>query len=284
MTLELDGHTVTFGESSEERAIDCPLDACVLELSRTGDELTVTVVEGAAPEAPGALRAHRPELALDAFLPPAEAEVGLTWRLDTASIRRGLGLDVAGALFPDPPREESPEGSDRRSRRRLQIEQLLLLLVRALIVVLVVFLRPVESPDVTYRGAMDLEVVRIRLGEATPQDGLVNAKTGDRLQYTVSVPSEGTLQVFDVQDDGEVSLWKAESVQALKPVTGAAILDDYEGAERIFFVVTDKPLRKGEFEEAVHDVWRAPVAELDKVPGLGRHTIQRSILVIRESP
>ena len=111
----------SFASATAESDRACPLDACALELARAGNRVTATVVEGAVPSEPSALNGHRTELALEALLPIGEVEPGSSWSLSAGSVRRALGLDVAPALFPEPPMEESPEGTDRKSRRRFRM-------------------------------------------------------------------------------------------------------------------------------------------------------------------
>jgi hypothetical protein len=141
------------------------------------------------------------------------------------------------------------------------------------------------APDntVVFRGALDLEIVRVRQGDAVPQTALIQAREGDRLQYAAIAPVDGFLYVFDVQDNGEVSQWQMAEVRAMERVEGAAILDDYPGGERVFFVLSEEPLDAGVFEDAVHDVWQAPLVDLDTVPGLPAST-QRSVLLVKEQP
>jgi hypothetical protein len=105
--------------SAGDRA--CPLDAITLELARDGARVTATVVEGTAPSEPSLLEGHRLELGLDALLPAGEVEQGASWRISSASARRALGLEGGVVLFPEPPIEESPEGTDRKSRRRFRM-------------------------------------------------------------------------------------------------------------------------------------------------------------------
>ena len=134
-----------------------------------------------------------------------------------------------------------------------------------------------------FRGALDLSVVRIREGVAEPQTALIAARAGDRLQYTATSPNDGYLTVYDVQDDGTVTVWLEQPVRAMRPVEGAAILDDYLGGERVFFVLSPERMPEDAFMDAVHDVWNAPLADLDEVPGLPPST-QRSLLLVKEAP
>jgi len=115
--------TTAFASATSETERPCPLEHCELELLRPaqGERAGVTVVAGAAPSDPAALAGHGVELALDALLPEGEVAPGATWRLSAGAVRRALGLDLAPALFPEPPIEESPEGADRKSQRRFRM-------------------------------------------------------------------------------------------------------------------------------------------------------------------
>jgi hypothetical protein len=153
----------------------------------------------------------------------------------------------------------------------------------ALAVAVLIALPAVLAPEetVVFRGALDLEIVRVRAGDAVPQTALIQAREGDRLQYAAISPVDGFLYVFDVQDNGDVSQWQVTEVRPMQRVEGAAILDDYPGGERLFFVLSPEPLGEGVFEDAIHDVWQSPLVDLDVVPGLPVST-QRSVLLVKE--
>ncbi|MEZ4318344.1 MAG: hypothetical protein R3F61_12610 [Myxococcota bacterium] len=143
-------------------------------------------------------------------------------------------------------------------------------------------LRPQTPETPTYRGALDLELVRIRLGEPEVQGALVKARAGDRLQYTVQVPESGVVSVFDVQDDGTVSVWSdALPVSAGRPAQGAVVIDDYPGLERVYFVFAAERVDPADFESALVEAWSAPLAELDVVPGL-KGVSQRSVMLLED--
>ncbi len=153
----------------------------------------------------------------------------------------------------------------------------------ALVVVLVPD-RPVEDPD-TWRGGevMDLELMRVRLGQASPQGALVSAQPGDRLQFTISAPSAGWLQIYDLQDDGVVQAWlEPIQIEAKTPMERAVLLDDYAGSERIFFLISSEPVPLQRVEQAAQQAFHQPLPALDRLPGLGAGVLQRSVLVIKE--
>ncbi len=105
----------TFGENERSEEEESPFDGIVVELVRDEDgDVEFEVTEGSAPE-DEALEALRPELALDALLPPEGTELDGTWDLDDATLRRALGLDVDAHLFP---RDEDDEDGGRRGRGR----------------------------------------------------------------------------------------------------------------------------------------------------------------------
>lgn len=142
---------------------------------------------------------------------------------------------------------------------------------------------PVESGAWRGGGVMDLELVRMRMGEAQPQGVLVQAQEGDRLQFSVAAPDAGWLQVYDFQDDGLVQAWlEPTQVAAKQPVERAVLLDDYDGSERVFFLISPDPIPLERAQQAGEQIFNRPLAELDRLPGFGREVIQRSVLIVKE--
>lgn len=173
--------------------------------------------------------------------------------------------------------EEQPEPANRPGWPMFAGIGTLLAAAVALWVVL-----PSPPPTTTWRGAaLDLEVFRIRDGQAQRQGALVAAREGDRLQYSVATKEDGYISVFDVQDDGEISQWMAPTRSAAgQSVAGAVQLDGYAGAERVFFIASPEPVTLEQIREAVSDGSLKPLADLDELPGLAG--AQRSILVVDE--
>ncbi len=144
---------------------------------------------------------------------------------------------------------------------------------------------PDEPQDMTWMGGevMDLELIRVRLGESQPQGALVMAQAGDRLQLVVSAPDEGWLQIYDVQDDGVVHTWlEPREVAAKQPVQRDVLLDDYAGSERIYVLYSAEPVTLEAVEQATRQAFRKPLAELDRLP-LSGDVLQRSVLVVKEA-
>ena len=139
------------------------------------------------------------------------------------------------------------------------------------------------GPGETFRGSFDLEVQHIRGGNPSSVGVMVEARTGDRIQYTVTPARDGWLMVADLQDDGELSWWSPpKRVQANEVIGGAVVLDDYQGAsERAFFIVSDQPMELDVLRAAYADAYRRPLVEIDQLPGLDAD--QRSILIVRET-
>lgn len=134
--------------------------------------------------------------------------------------------------------------------------------------------------DEVFRGSFDLDVVRVRQGEAVPQGVLVEAKRGDRLQYAVTPGADGWLTVADVQDDGAVSLWlRPQKVRQGQTVEGAVVLDAYAGKERVYFVLADAAVGADAVEASVRSVFERPLADLDALPGID--AAQRSLLIVK---
>ncbi len=134
-----------------------------------------------------------------------------------------------------------------------------------------------------FRGALDLQLHRVRLGSALSQGSQVQARQDDRLQYVVTAPAAGWLQIVNLQDDGQLQQYLASRpVAAHEAVPSAVLLDDYTGSERIFFLFSHEPIPDERIREAAASA--GPLAELDQLPGLGPDVTQRSVLVIKEDP
>ena len=154
-------------------------------------------------------------------------------------------------------------------------------------VIALVLLLPerVDPPVDTWRGAaVDVELFRVRLGEAASQGALVRAREGDRLQYTVTPGGAGWLQIYNLQDDGQVQAYlEPREVAAKLAVSSAVVLDSYAGTERIFILLSAEPISLEQVERAAEAAFHTPLADLDALPGLGAAVSQRSVLVIKES-
>lgn len=152
-------------------------------------------------------------------------------------------------------------------------------------VLLVVFLVPSPTVDdgTRFRGG-GIEVVThlVHEGEAQTVGALVPVVEGDRLQMDVEADAAGHLHVFDLQDDGALSVWQeARPVAAHEVVTVAAILDDHPGSERVYVVLSETPLTRETVLRHLTNAPAQPLAARETLPGLGDAT-QRSILLVRE--
>ncbi len=151
----------------------------------------------------------------------------------------------------------------------------------AAVLLVALFLPEKPAPDVRFRGALDVQVQRIRGGSVSDAGLLLQGQEGDRIQYRVMAPADGWISVFDLQDDGELATWTPPTrVRAQRPLDGAVLLDDYAGSERIFFVFSGKAVDLAAAKEARGAAFNQPLAELDRLPGLD--ATQRSILLVRE--
>jgi hypothetical protein len=161
------------------------------------------------------------------------------------------------------------------------------LAVAVVAAIALVFVLPPDEPTGadTWRGGgvMDLELVRVRMGEAQPQGTLVKAQAGDRLQLTLSAPDAGWVQIYDVQDDGVVLTWlEPRQVEAKQPLQQDVLLDDYPGAERVYILFAADPVDLPRVERAVQEAFHQPLPALDRLPGLGDGVLQRSVLLVKE--
>ena len=133
------------------------------------------------------------------------------------------------------------------------------------------------------RGTFDLQLQRSRAGAVVDLGAVARVQAGDRLQFTVTAPHAGVLTVVDVQEDGAVDLFgEAQPLAAMQPWTGATLLGDSSGAERLFFIVGARALDRTAAEAAVREARGKPLATLDRLP-LGDGFGQRSVLVHREA-
>lgn len=100
----------------------------------------------------------------------------------------------------------------------------------------------------------------------------------------MAAPRAGFLSVWDLQDDGRLQAWlEPVAAEAKTPATGAVLLDDYPGAERVFFLWTEVEPADGLVRRTVERAFDTPIADLEELPGLGEGTLQRSVLLLKVS-
>jgi hypothetical protein len=220
-------------------------------------------------------------------LPPDEARALEARRaddpdLDARMSRVRRDLDAAAVDLPplELPREPVAQGSQTQSWWSMLGG---LFLVGAVAASAMLFV-PADVPDTSpkWRGAaLDLEVFRLRGADAQRQGALIKAREGDRLQYSITSKHDGYISVFDIQDDGEISQWLAPTeTQAGGTVEGAVRLDDYAGAERVFFMASDEPIGIDVVKAALERGSMRPLSDLDALPGID--AAQRSVLVLED--
>jgi hypothetical protein len=203
-------------------------------------------------------------------------------QLDRRALRVQDEIRAAAAALP-PLRLPDPEPWWRRLPRPTPLLVGGLALAAAALVVL-----PDDAPTdpdggMVSRGqGMSLELVRLRAGAADAQTGLIRARPGDRIQYTITPDATGYLAVYNLQDDGTLQPYlPSRPVRDGEVVEGAVVLDDYTGSERIFFLLDDEVITDEGVTGAVQRAWRAPLADLDDLPGAA--TTQRSALIVKEA-
>ncbi|MBX2800472.1 MAG: hypothetical protein KTR31_22530 [Myxococcales bacterium] len=139
-----------------------------------------------------------------------------------------------------------------------------------------------ESSGIRGAGSFDLEAVRLRHGSPTVVGSLVEGRPGDQIQYRITPHTSGVLTVIDVQDDGAIaSVGTAVEVVAGEPLTGALQLDDYDGLERVFFVLHDREVGVDDVRRALDRAHQRPLADIDRLPGLPS---SRSLLIVEPDP
>src|SRR5258706_293917 len=100
----------SFGDTENTAQLESPFEGATLQLSGDDDDVKVEFLDGKKPDHEGALVGHKLGLALDALLPDKEVEKDAHWDLDSAQIKRALGLDLRKALYPPPPAPENAGG------------------------------------------------------------------------------------------------------------------------------------------------------------------------------
>jgi len=108
---------MTLGDTPNSNPIESPFEGATLQISGEGADVKIEFLEGKQPDHEGALAGHRMELALDALLPDKAVEKDSHWDLDSAQIKRALGLDLRKSLYPPPPAPENAGGGGGGGRR-----------------------------------------------------------------------------------------------------------------------------------------------------------------------
>ena len=108
---------MAFGENENTTQLESPFEGATLQLSGDDEDVKVEFLDGKKPDHEGALVGHKLGLALDALLPEKEVDKDAHWDLDSAQIKRALGLDLRKALYPPPPAPENAGGGGGGGRR-----------------------------------------------------------------------------------------------------------------------------------------------------------------------
>jgi len=109
---------MSFGENETNTPLESPYEGATLQLTGDDEDVKVKFLEGKQPDHEGALEGHRLGLALDALLPDKDVDKDSHWDLDSAQIKRALGLDLRKALYPPPPAPENAGGGQGGGGRR----------------------------------------------------------------------------------------------------------------------------------------------------------------------
>lgn len=165
-----------------------------------------------------------------------QADPDLTARLDR--LRAEVNIPVPAFVIPEEPvtAPQIPEPANRPWRWAVGLA-----VAAAVGITTTVALRP-QGNQMTYRGAMELDVQVVRNGVISPVGAVVQTHAGDLLQWRVLSDTDGHLTVVDQQDDGVWAVWKSAPVTAGLSIEGTVALDGYAGAERVWFVVSEAPL------------------------------------------
>ena len=145
-----------------------------------------------------------------------------------------------------------------------------------------------DVPSVTRtRGAMAVTIQRER-GDSVERIGQVAVcRSGDRLQFEPDLPEDGFFQIVNLQDDGgtQVYLPSTPAGRSAEELDFSIELDDYAGAERVFFVWTADPMKSTDLmERAAGSLALRPIEELDEIPLAPSHSAeQRSLLIYKDT-
>jgi hypothetical protein len=109
---------MTFGDETRESEREGPLQGLTVEMTRDeAGAVSVEVVEGQEPDDEKLLEGLELTLALDALLPEGEVELGASWELEDAAVRRALSGALDARLFPEAQPEEGAGGERGQGRR-----------------------------------------------------------------------------------------------------------------------------------------------------------------------
>jgi hypothetical protein len=153
---------------------------------------------------------------------------------------------------------------------------------------------PTNSPSaggVRTKGTFVLDVVAKRGDVIYPIGDGAEARPGDRLRFAYTLPTEGHLLLFSIDDRGRVSpYYRDDRLASIDVRAGAGVLlpgsielDDHHGWERIFAIVSPRPLDPEVVRKAVEsglaDVG-GDVTKLQRLPLAGQGD-QTSLLLKR---
>ena len=217
-----------------------------------------------------------------------DARVGTDPELRARIERLRAEIQVASVDLPafqvpvdDAPTLEVVAGGTSNAQRRSISLSLIVGVGLAAAAATLLVVQPSEAPQSeVFRGDFDLAVEHVRAGSGSSVGLMVEARSGDTLQYTITPDTDGWWMVADIQDDGKISLWTPpQKVEAGLPARAAVQLDEYSGSERAFFLLSDAPMELDAVREAYAQAYRKPLADIDSLPGLPAK--QRSILIVR---
>ena len=216
----------------------------------------------------------------------ARAETDPELRARIARLRTEIQMASVDLPAFQVPADDAPtlelvaDGSSHTQRRSISLSLIAGIGLAAAAATLLV-VQPGEAPQSdVFRGDFDLAVEHVRAGSGSSVGLVVEVRSGDTLQYTITPNTDGWWMVADIQDDGEISLWTPpQKVEAGLPARAAVQLDEYSGSERAFFLLSDAPMELDMVREAYAQAYRKPLADIDRLPGLPAK--QRSILLVR---
>jgi len=146
-----------------------------------------------------------------------------------------------------------------------------------------------DAPSITRtRGTMAVSVQRAR-GDSVERVGQVAVcRRGDRLQFEPDLPSDGFFQIVNLQADGQTQVYlpSTPASRSAEELDFSIELDDYAGAERVFFVWTAEFVDSAELaDRATGSLAVRPIEELEAIPlRQGQVGEQRSLLIYKEPP
>ena len=139
--------------------------------------------------------------------------------------------------------------------------------------------QPTYPSGEVFRGDFDLAVERVRAGSGTSVGLVVEARAGDKLQYTVTPDADGWWMVANIRRRRSRPVDPTPPGHGWNPRPGCRAARRLHGRRAGLLHLSDSPMELDVVREAYAQAYRKPLADLDTLPDLPAR--QRSILIVR---